>query len=1083
MVFHTSVVFDACNYNTSKLSAVQTVWMADDLVFWTESLLQGGDELANHLSRNNPFHDYKETEEEVLITVLKKLKGVLDSTPANTRHERATTTLVEIRGMQDKNTRLLRVLHHEKLCMLLASRLLYLGTHFRRRPEFSVTWLAKGLDVCMGIYLMWIEQRTITLRMLGSRSAFPSYKQVSALIDKADDGNTDAQAEIAKLRKIMEESDYGDDDSELTLWAEVLDSVDKHALDAFDTIRDSIGQMTPTYVMRLSSYRQGIINSMRNKWSINANKDYSQNENEILQHLDRVVARVALFLTPKEGETHAPEPLLGGFMMDYAWSTFNKLKLGLAEICRWFEVFLDYWRILHPKGHAMDDWSVVMLSNIAKDPRFPSQNDVAGRDIVDNIWAHRGTLVLRLNNLMMKEKKALTPRPKDKKTLDAAFEKLPENERIASEALTKILLSHRSKTGPRSRDFALEPKSIAGMMALHTTTWDWLSPTIKNTQRDIDPCMKAIAVERTYLVQYRAKLLKDKLFELSLEPRMKKLQTLDPATGKLRSGKVWVWWDNLNLTSAQGDPSVVLKALEDKTITSHKQTQARLTLEQADREEINKLIGYFCNLPCVRATRGTTSLVSADVMGPFRQVIQGIEINTARKRYRTLEADPEAVFDLAERPYSLGLGLPDSYADPHTIGYGSEYSDEDDADKDENPQVAKSVTQKGKGKGKGKDKGKGKGKQRAVQVVVESEPSARSTPSVTFTGPTVIEVIDSNVPTPAEMPAASSPSVSAHTPTVEAPLPPASTMPVSTPVVAPSVPLRQTTATVVPKPRPVPRKHVEIPVQSVDEHNVEVSPGVTTPTTSRPAPVPGNVCPLPSTDPDTNTTPRPTNSALVETCEQEDPDGDKEMTDAVDTVLSASDTLGNLLQSTLPSITPSPQDIIDGFSADDIGWFNPDDNDNEEDDDDDEPIEQYEPEYEPDDIQSEDHSEPDDPDDASYMPTQPLTQQLPPRRTANLTRKERRVASSSAKRSRAATGASSSSSTQGRGSKQKKKSKVAVQGSSEDEADNTIVPISIPTRAIACHTSNVFPPQFHLPVHFHPILAIAGCHAVPALSY
>ena len=182
------------------------------------------------------------------------------------------------------------------------------------------------------IYLMWIEQRTITLRMLGSRSAFPSYKQVSALIDKADDGNTDAQAEIAKLRKIMEESDYGDDDSELTLWAEVLDSVDKHALDAFDTIRDSIDQMTPTYVMRLSSYRQGIINSMRNKWSINANKDYSQNENEILQHLDRVVARVALFLTPKEGETHAPEPLLGGFMMDYAWSTFNKLKLGLAEV-------------------------------------------------------------------------------------------------------------------------------------------------------------------------------------------------------------------------------------------------------------------------------------------------------------------------------------------------------------------------------------------------------------------------------------------------------------------------------------------------------------------------------------------------------------------------------------------------------------------------------------------------------------------------------------------------------------------------------------------------------------------------------
>lgn len=33
---------------------------------------------------------------------------------------------------------------------------------------------------------------------------------------------------------------------------------------------------------------------------------------------------------------------------------------------------LDYYKMLHPKRHNMDDWTTVMLQNISKDQRFLS---------------------------------------------------------------------------------------------------------------------------------------------------------------------------------------------------------------------------------------------------------------------------------------------------------------------------------------------------------------------------------------------------------------------------------------------------------------------------------------------------------------------------------------------------------------------------------------------------------------------------------------------------------------------------------------------------------------------------------------
>jgi hypothetical protein len=64
----------------------------------------------------------------------------------------------------------------------------------------------------------------------------------------------------------------------------------------------------------------------------------------------------------------------------------------------------------------------------------------------------------------------------------------------SSEALLKILQSRWMKSN-KNKNLVGEGQLVVGMMALHTTAWDWLSPMFKNTARDIELCLKAITVK------------------------------------------------------------------------------------------------------------------------------------------------------------------------------------------------------------------------------------------------------------------------------------------------------------------------------------------------------------------------------------------------------------------------------------------------------------------------------------------------------------------------------------------------------------------------------------------------------------
>ncbi|KAG2336538.1 hypothetical protein BDR05DRAFT_1005753 [Suillus weaverae] len=176
-------IYNECHEEMGRLKGLlHDIGKWGVIIYDEEKLLAKGTAAANHLSRNNTLHEYKETEEEVLITIFKKIKSVYDSSPVDKRDQLALEHLREVRTAQEKNARLHRVLHHDAMCVFLATRILPLGPHFRHRREFSVNWLAKSIDVCMGVYVSWATMRVSALKRLSSKAEFPSSAETSTLI-------------------------------------------------------------------------------------------------------------------------------------------------------------------------------------------------------------------------------------------------------------------------------------------------------------------------------------------------------------------------------------------------------------------------------------------------------------------------------------------------------------------------------------------------------------------------------------------------------------------------------------------------------------------------------------------------------------------------------------------------------------------------------------------------------------------------------------------------------------------------------------------------------------------------------------
>jgi len=164
-----------------------------------------------------------------------------------------------------------------------------------------------------------------------------------------------------------------------------------------------------------------------------------------------------------------------------------------------------------------------------------------------------------------------------------------------------------------------ESLSVSGTMALHVTSWEWLSSQVKNASRDIEPCVRAITLERVIMKKYRGTALEDtwvgslrRTLEIALAECVKSVMTMN-ADGTLRKTREWVWWDGMSAPESLKDPSAVVKSIEEANIQKQQEIAQRLALEKADREAITKVVQHVGNLACAKASSGSHAAMSSDV--------------------------------------------------------------------------------------------------------------------------------------------------------------------------------------------------------------------------------------------------------------------------------------------------------------------------------------------------------------------------------------------------------------------------------------------------------------------------------------
>jgi hypothetical protein len=159
---------------------------------------------------------------------------------------------------------------------------------------------------------------------------FTSYVEVLKLLDKAEAGDAAAIMKIAELQVSLVQELKKSDREDLLFWASVIKPMDKHASTVFGDGSNMIGEMTLEYIIPLSSHQQSVVEMLQKSWGLSSDKGFE--ENTILMHLDRVVARMLLYLMPEEGKAHAPLPLLGEFVMTNAWESFVSIQDGIGEV-------------------------------------------------------------------------------------------------------------------------------------------------------------------------------------------------------------------------------------------------------------------------------------------------------------------------------------------------------------------------------------------------------------------------------------------------------------------------------------------------------------------------------------------------------------------------------------------------------------------------------------------------------------------------------------------------------------------------------------------------------------------------------
>ncbi|KAG2029517.1 hypothetical protein BDR03DRAFT_1018283 [Suillus americanus] len=653
------------------------------IVYDEDSVLADGDMLAHHLCRNRSLHEYKETAEEVLSQILRLVQKAYNNA---SEHERVAAALRELWIQRDnterqKNARLTKVLSYDLLILALALHLLPLGSHFRRRKEFQITWLANSIDVVMGMFIQFVMFHSHILNLLASSDDFPDYATVSNVISVAFSDGADRNASVEQLAVWRAQICNSKANTEVTIFNDVFEDVSILVQEEFRNIPSkNVGTKDPQYINCLDNYLHYLVSKLRSKWHLATTKPSQWND--ISRFHDRVVARIAVWLTPEDCVQEAPLPLLCGHLLDIAWTSLMSNIAAFEEVSGWFEPLLLHYRTLHRNGHAMDDKTQVMFTNLRNECRI-NEHETIEEAVFTCLWALRGTLVLRLQNNLttMSARKRKSEPFKDRKEVDEAFAQLESDAQDNLQKLHALMLARKG----RGRDLTSEQQDVPGILAMHVTNWDWHTHISKNGKRDREPLIKAVLLDLVKIRKRREGLFKDPMvaglrtiLEEVIAKHTRAVNT-SGENGQTVKRKRWLWYDGAKIPP---DVTPTLETvLTEDCHTIHAHMQSRQDMEGNDRAAIMKLVGYVERMFVAKATSSTHSPVAANVVRELKKLIHALEINSTRLRTRALKNDDSFAYDIMDTvnlKITLMQGLEDENTNASIRMIGDHASEQED---------------------------------------------------------------------------------------------------------------------------------------------------------------------------------------------------------------------------------------------------------------------------------------------------------------------------------------------------------------------------------------------------------------------
>ncbi|KAH9919739.1 hypothetical protein B0H21DRAFT_827355, partial [Amylocystis lapponica] len=399
---------------------------AEAMGYWLVAVYDAdlvSENVGEFLSRNERRHAYKETPEELVVKVMKRL--IIAKQEG--RFEAELTLVLEDKTFTSIHNHIMK----SRPMIHLVITLLELGPHFRNMNKFNTNFFRRNSPTCTVVWLVSEKQR---FQSLGALDPFPGpAESMKTAVEKYRDNDLVKRFPLAVLtdkqrteavalehpgRRALREQLAHPTSPSLKRWQAhgLLDDIDECFLEHISNPL-LMGSANVTAALEIVNYRTAVIKVLQKTFHKSSKEPEGSTERDAFEAF---LGRVAFSLTKRADEKYAPLPLLTKSVFVAMHENLCMVDRAVMEVARWFEPLVDYARPPNHKNFDFHDYSAGIITHIQRSPKV---DDAAADQVSIAILYHRADLLASLEiQCAAVEKLEILQREIAKADLDAAFE-------------------------------------------------------------------------------------------------------------------------------------------------------------------------------------------------------------------------------------------------------------------------------------------------------------------------------------------------------------------------------------------------------------------------------------------------------------------------------------------------------------------------------------------------------------------------------------------------------------------------------------------------------------------------------------